>query len=71
MKTYINEFYSIIEKINDWNKLKNEKKAEILSFYYKSKDNHLKIVDYFDNFEIYLSKTSLKSFTKSVINHKF
>ena len=71
MKTYINEFYSIIEKINDWNKLKNEKKAEILSFYYKSKDNHLKIVDYFDNFEIYLSKTSLKSFTIGVLNHKF
>ena len=71
MKTYINEFYSILVKINDWNKLKNEKKGEILAFYYKSKDNPLKIVNYFNNFEIYLSKTSLKSFTKSVINHKF
>ena len=27
--------------------------------------------NYFDKFEIYLSKTTLKSFTKSVINHKF
>ena len=34
-------------------------------------DNHIKIVNYFNNFEIYLSKTSLKSFTKSVLNHKF
>jgi len=71
MKDYINIFYSILDKINDWNNLDNDKKGEILRFYYKLKDNHLKIVNYFDNFEIYLSKTTLKSFTKGVINHKF
>tara|TARA_X000000950_G_scaffold44077_1_gene49763 strand:+ start:1522 stop:1995 length:474 start_codon:yes stop_codon:yes gene_type:complete len=71
MKDYINNFYSILDKINDWTNLKNEKKGEILGFYYKLNGNHLKIVNYFDNFEIYLSKTSLKSFTKSIINHKF
>jgi len=71
MKDYINIFYSILDKINDWGILENEKKGEILGFYYNLKDNHLKIVNYFNNFEIYLSKTSLKSFTKSVINHKF
>ena len=71
MKDYINIFYSILDKIDDWNNLDNVKKGEILGFYYNLKDNHLKIVNYFDNFEIYLSKTSLKSFTKSVINHKF
>ena len=71
MKDYINNFYSILDKINDWNNLEHEKKGEILAFYYKLNDNHLKIVNYFDNYEIYLSKTPLKSFTKSVINHKF
>ena len=71
MKDYINIFYSILDKINDWNNLDNDKKGEILGFYYKLKGNHLKIVNYFNNFEIYLSKTPLKSFTKSVINHKF
>ena len=71
MKDYINVFYSILDKIDNWDKLENEKKGEILSFYYKLKDNHLKIVNYFNDFEIYLSKTPLKSFTKSVINHKF
>ena len=71
MKDYINIFYSILDKINNWNKLDNVKKSEILGFYYNLKDNHQKIVNYFDNFEIYLSKTPLKSFTKSVINHKF
>ena len=71
MKDYINIFYSILDKINDCDNLDNEKKGEILGFYYKLKDNHLEIVNYFNNFEIYLSKTTLKSFTKSVINHKF
>ena len=71
MKDYINVLYSILDKINDWNKLENEKKSEILAFYYNLKDNHLEIVNYFNDFEIYLSKTPLKSFTKSVINHKF
>ena len=71
MKDYINIFYSILDKINNWNELENEKKGEILAFYYKLNDNHHKIVTYFNNFEIYLSKIPLKSFTKSVINHKF
>ena len=52
-------------------KLDDDKKADILAFYYKLKDNHEKIVNYFNNYEIYLSKTPLKSFTKGVINHKF
>ena len=71
MKDYINIFYSILDKINDWGNLDNEKKGEILGFYYNLKDNHQKIVIYFNNFELYLSKTTLKSFTKSVLNHKF
>ena len=71
MKDYINVFYSILDKINDWDKLENKKKGEILAFYYKLKENDLKIVNYFNDFEIYLSKTALKSFTKGVINHKF
>ena len=71
MKDYINIFYSILDKINDWGNLDNEKKGEILGFYYNLKDNHKKIVIYFNNFELYLSKTTLKSFTKSVLNHRF
>ena len=71
MKDYINVLFSILDKINDWSKLDDEKKGDILAFYYKSKDNHEKIVNYFNDFETYLSKTPLKSFTKGVINHKF
>ena len=71
MKDYINIFYSILDKIYEWDKINDEKKGEILAFYYKLNDNHLKFVNYFNDFKIYLSKTPLKSFTKGVINHKF
>ena len=71
MKDYINVLFSILDKIHDWNKLDYEKKSDILAFYYELKDNNPKIIHYFDDFEIYLSKTPLKSFTKGVINHKF
>ena len=71
MKDYINIFYSILDKINDWDNSDDKKKGEILAFYYKLNDNHLKIVNYFDDFRIYLSKTPLKSFTKGVLKHKF
>ena len=71
MKDYINIFYSVLDKINDWNNIDNQKKGLILGFYFKLNNNQLRIVEYFNNFEIYLSKTPLKSFTKGVINHKF
>ena len=64
-KVYDNGFEAL-KKIN-----LNIKKGEILGFYYDLKGNQLKIVNYFNDFEDYLSKTTLKSFTKSVINHKF
>ena len=71
MKDYINIFYSILDKLNNWKNLDNNKKSAILAYYYKLNNNELKIVEYFNNFETYLSKNSLNSFTKSVISHKF
>ena len=71
MKDYINVLFSILDKIYNWDNLDKEKKADILAFYYKLKGNHQKIVNYFNEFERYLSKTPLKSFTKGVISFKF
>ena len=71
MKNYINIFYSIIDKFNNWSSLNNNEKLNILGFFIKLDDKGDKLVDYFNNFQEYLSKNSLNSFTKSVINHKF
>ncbi len=71
MKTYINMLYSIIDKIDRWEAYEYEDKSKIFNFYIEIKDNNEKFVDYFDKYYIYLSKTSLNSLTKSVIEHKF
>ncbi len=71
MKTYINMLYSIIDKINNWEKLINDDKVRIINIYIEINDNNQKIVDYFDKYYIYLTKISFNSFTKSVLEHKF
>ena len=71
MKTYINMLYSIIDKIDKWETYKIEDKSRIFNFYIEIKDNNEKFVDYFDKYYSYLSKISLNSLTKSVLDHKF
>ena len=71
MKTYINMLYSIIEKIHNWENYDKDDKLKIFNLYIENKDNNQKIVDYFEKYYIYLTKISLNSFIKSVIEHKF
>ena len=47
------------------------KKIDILNLYIEIKDNNEKFIDYFEKYSNYLSKITLNSFTKSVIDHKF
>ena len=71
MKIYVNLLYSIINKIENWEKYSSKEKISIFNLYIKIKDNNEKFLDYFENYSKYLTKTSLNSFTKSVIDHKF
>ena len=71
MKIYVNLLYSIINKIDDWEKYSSEKKINILNLYIEINDNNEKFLDYFEKYSNYLSKISLNSFTKSVREHKF
>ena len=71
MKTYVNLLYSIINKIDKWEEYTKEKKISILKYYIEFNDNTEKFVDYFEKYSNYLTKISLNSFTKSVIDHKF
>ena len=71
MKTYVNLLYSIINKIDKWHNYNIDEKINFFSFYIEIKDNNEKFIEYFENYSIYLSKKTLNSFTKSVIEHKF
>ena len=67
MKTYINTFHSILEKIENWDNFNPvEKKTIILSFLDFDNNIDSKIVDYFENYRNFLSKNSLNSLLKGV-----
>ncbi len=71
MKTYVNLLYSIIDKIDKWEIYNLKQKIRIINLYIEIKDNNEKFVEYFEKYSNYLSKITLNSFTKSVIDHKF
>ena len=68
MKDYINLFHSIVSDIHFWeNYDKNDKINKLSNFFNNfSKIDHL--VDYFDDYRDNLSKKTLNSYLKSVIN---
>ncbi len=69
MKDYINLFHSMVSEIHFWNKLnRNEKLSKFSNFLSDFKDIEY-LLDYFEDFNVSLSKKTLNSFIKSVSNH--
>ena len=71
MKDYVNLFFSIIEDVEKWPSLNITKKKDVISNLMNIKEDSDLIVDYFDKFNVFLSKNSLKIFTKDIIELKF
>ena len=71
MKDYVNLFFSILDKIEQWDGQNITKKNETIGNLMNIKDDDDFIVNYFDNYSVFLSKNSLKIFTKDIINLKF
>ena len=68
MKDYINIFHAIISDIHYWNEQDINKKEEIISKFLENFRNINDLVDYFDKYLENLSKKTLNSYLKSVIN---
>ena len=71
MKDYINLFYSILDKIENWDKIEKDQKMSIIADYLNINDNNYSFVDYFDKFSNFLSKNTFKIFTKDILEFKF
>ena len=71
MKEYVNLFFSIIEKIENWNKYKNDEKNDTFNKLMNIREDNDYFVGYFDKYANFLSKNSLKIFTKDIIEIKF
>ena len=68
MKDYINVFHAIISDIHFWNNNDLVKKKEIISKFLENFTNIDELVEYFDKYLANLSKKTLNSYLKSVIN---
>ena len=68
MKDYINIFHAIVSEVHFWDNLNINKKKEILSKFLENFNNIDDLIVYFDEFSENLSKKTLNSFLKSVIN---
>ena len=71
MKEYINLFFFIINKIDKWNHLTEQKKSIFLSNLLNIEENASFMINYFDNYVNYLQNNTFNYFTKDVIKHNF
>ncbi len=71
MKDYVNLFYSILGKIETWEKYNKSKKVEMFKNYMNIKEDSEFFVNYFDKYRNFITKNSLKIFTKDILKLKF
>ena len=71
MKDYVNLFYLILEKIENWHSLEKAKKTNLIADLINiNKDNDL-LANYFDKYREFLINNPLKNFRKDIIEFKF
>ena len=71
MKDYVNLFYTLLEKIENWDIYDSSKKKKLLGDLLNIKDDNDLFIEYFDKYSHFLTKNSLKNFTKDIIKFKF
>ena len=69
MKDYINLFHSMVSEIHFWDKLSKSDKIKKISLFLSEFQNIDDLTQYFDDFNLKLSKKSLNYYLKSVSNH--
>ena len=71
MKTYVNIFYSILTKIDDWENLDRKSQNQIFKFYLNIKKESFVLAEYFEKYRNYLKKSTFNSLLKGVIKPNF
>ena len=71
MKEYVNLFFAILDKIEKWDSFENNEKKKIIGDLININDDNDLFIDYFEKYKVFLSKNSLKIFTKDILELKF
>jgi cytochrome b pre-mRNA-processing protein 3 len=69
MKDYLNLFYGMIDKMNDWENLSVESRALNLEIFLDNATNTDFLVNYFEKYRLNLLNNTLNSHIKGVIKH--
>ena len=69
MKDYINNFYSIIDKVELWDTIENDEKSLIFSKYFDISPKSEFFVNYFEKYQTFLINNTLNSHIKGVVKH--
>tara|TARA_A100001011_G_C13898643_1_gene670083 strand:- start:1 stop:474 length:474 start_codon:yes stop_codon:yes gene_type:complete len=70
MKEYVNLFYSILEKIENWDSLENSRKIALIADFININEGDDLFVNYFNKYEEILLNNSFKIFIKEIIEIK-
>ena len=71
MKTYINIFHAILDKIDNWKSLSDFEKSRILSNFLNINEVKSNLIGYFNKYLLNLSNNTLNYYIKGVIKPKF
>ena len=69
MKDYLNLFYSMIDKIHNWENLTIESKRSLLMNYLDNNTDISYLTEYFDKYYLKLLKSTLNFHIKGVVNN--
>ena len=67
MKDYLNLFYAMIDKINDWDNLSLELRSALLTKFLDNAANVDYLVSYFEKYRLNLLNNTLNSHIKGVV----
>ena len=71
MKNYVNVFYSILSKIEDWENLDSTGQNQIIENYLNINSDSLLFPQYFNKYKNYLKENTFHSLLKGVIKTDF
>ena len=69
MKDYLNLFYGMIDKIDNWDNLDKESKKDLLKVFLENTVNTDYLAEYFDKYEQFLLNNTLNLHIKGVVKH--
>ena len=70
MKEYVNLLFSVIDKIDSWEDMDNEKKIEIIKLFIEDGLNFYDFLNYLEKYRFFLSKNTFNSLSKEILTLK-